>query len=319
MLFVSAIAMSTLVAGPQDAKGQVPSALVAKLEVSSTRISPLEPVQVVLLVQNNSNQPVAVNASWEMAREIRKDAGKWEIYYPAAVPIAGPSIPHIMRFLPGQVRRFETYFDFDSAGNRKHAFSEPGSVYIRVSLGTIVSEAVNIEVQRPTGLDAQALEELNTTGLAKYFAIDMTNRYLLSKTSRALLEKSSATGDGEHLTRIHKDEEQHVAESQSAEAQLHAFLGKYPTTIYAKYAKLALGEIALEGTSGDPDMQKARTIFEELRKRNDLSDAATFELGVLEEREGNQQQAATHFQELGNSGKNPFYRAMANRRLQHSQ
>jgi hypothetical protein len=319
VLFISAIAVSTLAARPQEARRQAPSFLVAKLEVSSTRVLPLEPVQAVLRIENNSNQPITVTASWEIGREIRMDGGKWETYYPDAVPIVAPSMPYPMRFVPGQVRRFETYFDFDGVGGRKHAFGAPGSVSVRVSIGTIVSEAVNIEVQRPTGTDAQALEEIRASGLAKYFATDMTNRYLVGKASRALLEKTGTTGDGEHLTRIRKDEEQHMAESQSAEAQLHAFLGQYPATVYSKYAKLALGMIALEGTSGEPDTQKARTIFEELRKRNQLFDAATFELGILEEREGDQQQGATHFQGLANSGKNPFYRAMASRHLQHLQ
>ncbi|HWY21208.1 MAG TPA: hypothetical protein VNX26_08310 [Candidatus Acidoferrum sp.] len=319
MPFVLAIALSTLVARPQEARSQAPSSLVSKLEVSSTRILPLEPVQAVLRIQNNSRQPITINASWEIAREIRTDAGKWETYYPDAVPIAGPSAPHPMRFLPGQARSFETYFDSDSVGNRKHAFSEPGSVYIRVSIGTVVSEAVRIEVLRPTGADAQALDELRASGLARYFAIDMTDRYLQGKASRDLLERSSGTADSERLTRIRTEQAQHMAESQFAETQLRAFLGKYPASVYSKHAELALGVIALEGTSGDPDRKKARAIFEELRKRNQLFDAATFELGLLEGQEGNQRQAATHFQELRTSGENPFYRAMASRRLQQSQ
>jgi hypothetical protein len=273
-------------------------------------------VEAILRVQNNSKQPITINASWEIAREIRTNAGKWETYYPDAVPIAGLSIPHPMRFLPGQVRSFETYFDFDGVGNRKHAFSAPGTVYVRVSIGTIVSEAVRIEVLQPTGADAQALEELRASGLAKYFAVNMTDRYLQGKASRDLSERSSGATDGEQLTRIRKEQEKHMAESHLAETQLRTFLGKYPTSVYSKYAEFALGVLALEGTSGEPDRQKARTIFEELRKRNELYDAVTFELGMLETQEGNQLQAATHFQELRNSGQNPFYRAMASRHLQ---
>jgi hypothetical protein len=306
---------------PLVARGQVAANLNAFkvwLEVANNSILPALPIQAVLHIKNSSSSPTTVNVSPEVHISFKMNDGPWKPYQADGVPVPSPSPPMSVRFSPGQQLDYAVYVDSTSAEFGGNLTANPGIVQVRASWGPFQTEPSTITVLQPNGEDLAASQELKASGLSKFFRTDFVDRYLESDQSRewgrALAKNAN---DNAYRDRIEKEQEEGVAKSTSSENELRSFISKYSGSAYAKYARLALAQMALRGTSGTPDTKRAREILTDMRNRNELFTEATRSLAQVEAKEGNLTQAAAYFQEAAEKGTSPYYRVLAKREAEH--
>src|ERR1700730_13110597 len=123
------------------------------LDVASSSVLPILPIQGALHIKNSSASPVTVRLSPGTQISFKLGNGEWRPYHPDGVPIATPAPPREFRFLAGQQVDFPIYVDSTLNGPGADLTANPGVMQIRASWGPFQTAPATITVLRPSGED----------------------------------------------------------------------------------------------------------------------------------------------------------------------
>ncbi len=176
--------------------------------LSRNQVFPYEPVAVLLRLKNVTTVDQILRSTFGALLLFgTQEKGPWQGYgTPAPQPASIP--PWQATFRPGETMNTVQYIDitFDN----DHAFSTPGTYWIKGRFADRESNPIKVEVIQPTSTDVGAIEVLRKNRIYKYFS---------QSSVQILLEQMGEADPSPEIT---------------------AFIAQYPSSRYAQWAKLAL-------------------------------------------------------------------------------
>jgi tetratricopeptide (TPR) repeat protein len=241
-------------------------ALKCEAQTRKTEVLPFEPVQLLLCVRNTTNQVQSAKEDWSSSNmrvgkpKIGADGWEWSDIRNVREPGVGlpPPMPPwaypTKVFQPNEVSKFRLASIFGTMGPEwRGLLSAPGKIAVRVSVGSLVSEPIEITILEPTGVDAEAVAALKENGLAVFFSE----------------ETFVASGeDKKHL------------------ARLQEFADKFKGSVYADYATLGMGLLHLKGLEKNLDAAEKCFLSVQGHAKNDLKEWATYYLATCKMAKG---------------------------------
>lgn len=222
--------------------------IVCKAELESVEILPFEPLYIAVSLVNQTDVVQKVTMSMVCGSQFSSDGKKWEYYYPMGMVMYAPPAPKLIEFKPKEIETYCFSYDYNQYDG-KHIFNQPGTYYVKASIGRYQSPQVTVKVKEPTGEDVKAYEylkeaEKNKILLAGYFT---DKKGILPGLFTGKVDLSRIdTGWAEILTGLEK-------------------LSKdFSTSIYSEYARLGIGLMWLNGVDKKVDLDKSSEIFTKL-------------------------------------------------------
>ena len=255
----------------QESKRTNAEGISTRIAVANDRVLPYESVTLLLVLQNETNEPKKVVAAWRISIDIGEatagDVIAWRNYQPHNEPLVRPPLPTAKTFAPNEAKKYFAHVDYEEPTGR-HAFAQPGKYKLRARAsydGRFVSNEIEFVVSAPQGLDAKAYEFLQTSDVHRYFSEQGVNKYPRTRRNVRALE---------------------------------SFIAAYDGSTYSSLARVGLALMWKQGVDGRTDLVKAKALLMQVaQKANDpVAAAAHYYLGLMLRAQGDTVRAKEAFQ-----------------------
>ncbi len=167
------------------------------ISVSNQKVLPFESLRVMITLRNETGELKRVVAPWAtflFVGEGNAEGVTWKQYTPDQEPIQEPPAPSAISFKPGESKTWVAHLDYEHPG--RHVFARPGKFKIKAHIGVFECDPVDVIVQDPQGIDAEAYEFLQKSDIHKFFSENTVRKYPYDRSTIQSLEKFIADFDG---------------------------------------------------------------------------------------------------------------------------
>lgn len=262
-----------------------------EIVVSDVTVLPFEPVSVLLLLRNDSKETsklVASRYSIVEVGEATPQGPRWKVYekFYDRFGAGPPSPPFEMALPPDYLSDF--FFELNFHGSTgEHVFARPGSYKVKGSLGnadSLVSDAVDITVEQPVGVDAKGYQFLKTSPVRKVLSENQITYFPYTTRTTEASEK---------------------------------FIAAFGNSKYGNLARIGLALMWLKGVGDKQDLSKTTALLTHVTEKaqEPLVSRAYYYLGVAALAQQQEAKASEYFRKSLQGKPDRFFKYLGERAL----